>query len=190
MTANALSLLNSNRLLVVGQSANFEIALVNAFHEFLIKLTGAAYGVSCLDLRSQLVVAADGYLKAAPAPQKELYQTVYIIGISLSHLGGVVGFAFPGANLACAALNSNAQRLGSIFLVLLEEQSQRYKALVQLRQVLNGDLNIQKIHVVFNPFKNFSFGAAFAHVPFNCIVSQSTLFCLVQRLFLFAHLYN
>ena len=148
VTAHALGLLEGSGLLIVGQSHYLKLTLVNALHEVLVELTAAAHGVGLLDALGQLVVAADVHLEAAPAPQQELHQTVHIVGIGLGHLGGVVNLALPGADLAAAALHSDAQGLGGAHGVMLKEQAQRHKALVQLRQVLYGNLNIQEFHVL------------------------------------------
>lgn len=162
VAANALGLLEGSGLLVVGQGHYFELTLVNAFHEVLVELTAAAHRVCLLDALSQLVVAADVHLEAAPAPQQELYQTIHIVGVGLGHFGGVVYLALPGADLAAAALHSDAQGLGGAHGVVFEEQAQRHKALVQLRQILYGDLNIQEFHV-FPSFRVIT--GASAHSP-------------------------
>ena len=146
MAAHALGLLEGRGLLAVRQGRHFKGALVDVGHEVAVKGAAAALAVGVGHIGGQCVVAADGHLEAAPAPQQKLHQTVHIILIRGLHLGRAVHLALPGADLAAAAFHCNAQRLGGVLFVSLEKQPQRHKAGVQHRKIFDRDFHIQKLH--------------------------------------------
>ena len=146
VAADGFGALHCLGLFVVGQALDDELRLVHLLHKALVKGAGAALAVRGADGRGHVVVAADAHLEAAPAPQKELDQTVHIIRVGLLHFRRTVDLGLVGTDLAARAFHGDAQGLRRALLVIFEEQAQGHKALVQLRHVFDGDVHIQEIH--------------------------------------------
>ena len=150
--ANGLGALAGGGLCLVGHAFHHEISLVHVLHELFVKLAAAALGIGRLDGGGHAVVAADGHLEAAPAPQKELDQPVHIIGVGRGHVGRAVDLRLIDADLPGRALHRDAQRLLRALCIALEEGAQGHEARVQLGQVLHRDIHIEEFHRTVSPF--------------------------------------